>query len=69
MNEYTTIQGDTWDIISYKLYGDDSQMSALMELNPDHIRTVFFSSGVRLTVPVVPPKPAAGLPPWKRAEA
>ncbi|KEQ22305.1 tail protein X [Paenibacillus tyrfis] len=67
MSEYVTIQGDTWDVISFKLFGSDSQMSTLMELNPKHIRTVFFSAGIRLTVPTIPPKPAADLPPWKRS--
>ncbi|MFD0710640.1 tail protein X [Paenibacillus sp. GCM10027626] len=68
MGEYVTIQGDTWDGISYKLYGDASQMTALMDLNPAHIRTVFFSSGVLLKTPDVQPQPAADLPPWKAGE-
>jgi len=65
MGEYVTIQGDTWDGISYKLYGDSSQMTALMTLNPTHNRTVFFSSGILLMTPNVKPQQAGGLPPWK----
>lgn len=62
---YTSIQGDTWDWISFKLYGDEKQMVELMKANPDHIHTVIFSAGVSLTVPEVTPKSASTLPPWK----
>lgn len=66
MLEYTTIQGDTWDGISYKLYGDSSRMSELMERNTAHIRTTIFSAGVVLQVPEAEPQISNNLPPWKR---
>lgn len=30
---YTTIQGDTWDLIAYKLYGEEKYMKNLIEAN------------------------------------
>ncbi|MGG4034202.1 phage tail protein [Paenibacillus cisolokensis] len=65
MPEYVTIQGDTWDGISYKLYGDDSQTANLMQLNPEHMRTVIFGAGVVLRTQEVPPQTASDLPPWR----
>jgi phage tail protein X len=63
---YTTIQGDTWDIIAYKLFGVESRMLLLMQTNPDHISTVIFSAGVALTIPEIPDAVSAELPPWKQ---
>ena len=33
MKTYTTIQGDMWDSIAYKLYGDEKYMCQLMKSN------------------------------------
>lgn len=68
MMQYATIQGDTWDGISFKLFGDERFAALLMEQNPGHIRTSVFSAGVLLDVPVIPAQQAATLPPWKRGE-
>ena len=32
---YKTVQGDTWDIISKKVYGTEKYMIRLMQENPD----------------------------------
>ena len=32
---YTSIQGDTWDMIAYKVYGKESAMVQLMEANSE----------------------------------
>lgn len=66
MYRYTTIQGDTWDGISYKLYQNEAYMADLMAANPDYIQTVVFSAGVRLHVPEIAAPQAERLPPWKR---
>lgn len=63
---YTTIQGDTWDGIAYKLYGREKQMTALMAANPDYMAIVIFSPGVTLTVPDASAATTTNLPPWKR---
>ena len=33
LGTYTTIQGDVWDLIAYKLYGDEKYMKNLIEAN------------------------------------
>jgi phage tail protein X len=49
--EYSTVSGDQWDLISYKVYGNEYYIDQLVEYNIDHIRTVFFDAGIRLKVP------------------
>lgn len=64
---YTTIQGDMWDGISYKLYGSEKYMDKLIEANPAHRYTVIFSAGVTLSVPEInTATTSTKLPPWKK---
>lgn len=65
---YTTIQGDTWDGISFKLFGATKFSVNLMTANPGHLTTVIFKAGTALKVPVIPVEQAETLPPWKREE-
>lgn len=67
-NVYSTIQGDMWDIIAWRVYGTAKYVHVLMQANPDHIRTYMFGAGVRLRVPVLSPEEsiAANVPPWRR---
>jgi phage tail protein X len=62
---YTTIQGDTWDLIAYKLYGDEKYMRYLVQANYPHIDTLVFSSGTVLTVPELPEEPDEDAPYWR----
>lgn len=62
---YTTVQGDTWDGISFKLYGTERYMTLLIYANPDYMSTVVFSGGIILNVPNYPVEQASTLPPWK----
>lgn len=48
---YTTIQGDTWDGISYKLYGTERRMGDLIVANWSYLDTLVFSAGVTLNIP------------------
>ncbi|GED35042.1 tail protein X [Brevibacillus centrosporus] len=66
MNTYITIQGDTWDGISFKLFGTDKHMPDLIQANPDHNSTVIFSADIRLTIPTIEVATSFTLPPWKR---
>lgn len=70
MEEYETIQGDTWDVISKKVYGDEKRLVELMRVNPAWIHTVFFPSGVLLDVPITEVEDIPSeLPPWKQVNA
>ena len=53
MSKYTTLAGDTWDIIAKRVYGDAHAFGALMDANPEHIETLIFSGGVELEVPEI----------------
>lgn len=67
MSVHTTIQGDTWDGIAFRLWGREHLMSALIQANPDHADVLMFPAGVVLNVPEVNVnaiQPITELPPW-----
>ena len=63
---YTTVQGDCWDYLAWKLYGDEKYMRYLIEANRPHIETLVFSAGVELTVPDLPEEPDEDAPFWRQ---
>lgn len=63
--KYTTIQGDTWDSIAYKLYGDEKYMKNLIEANWPLLEVLVFSSGTVITVPDLPEETDDDLPFWR----
>jgi len=65
---YTTKQGDMWDSISKKLYGNEKYTEQLMKANTAYISTVVFSAGVILIAPDVDAASSASVssrPPWR----
>jgi phage tail protein X len=64
---YETVQGDTWDMISYRLYKSEGYIDRLITLNPEHAHRVIFPSGITLQVPVVTKaeRVQKDLPPWR----
>lgn len=65
MRTYTTIQGDTWDLISYNLYGDEKYMRYLIQANWDYADVLVFQAGVVLNVPDLPEEPDEDMPFWR----
>jgi len=68
MMSYSTIQGDVYDLISYKVYGDEGFLNEIAAANPAHMETVMFNSGVVLVIPdkpETPPPSRATTPPWR----
>lgn len=63
---YTTKLGDTWDLIAYRVYGNEKYMKELVEANIEFASTVFFKSGVELICPDIPILNDSNAPPWKR---
>lgn len=63
---YTTIQGDTWDIIALKVYGNEKYMSQLLKANPRYTDIIVFSAGVEIVCPDIEEDTMEHLPPWKR---
>lgn len=69
--QYKTQQGDTFDIIALRLFGDETFMDALIKANFEHRKTLIFGSGVVLNVPVInteAKQTPENLPIWKRGE-
>lgn len=66
---YTTISGDTWDLIAYKTLGNEYYCTQLMDLNREYLDYMIFPSGIVLRLPTeddlskqnVP----AGYPEWR----
>ena len=63
---YTTVQGDTWDMIAYRKLGSTDYTDQLVSANLEHVGKLLFPAGVTLRLPEIGSKPNANLPPWKR---
>ena len=63
---YITISGDTWDIVAYKVYGNEMYMDMLIKANIEHKDTYIFPAGVELTLPEIDLEVSETLPPWKQ---
>lgn len=68
MTTYRTLQGDTWDGIAFKLYGDASLMALLIKENPLYAGTALFAGNILLSIPDKPVDTSDTLPPWRRGE-
>ena len=51
---YTTVQGDMWDYIAWKFYGDEKYISLLFSGNPDLLEISVFSAGTKVYIPDMP---------------
>ncbi|MCL2107816.1 MAG: tail protein X [Oscillospiraceae bacterium] len=63
---YTTISGDMWDLIAFKMLGSELHKTALIEANLRHKDVYIFPAGVALRLPEIAASVGVGLPPWKR---
>jgi phage tail protein X len=65
MSEYKSVQGDTWDLISFKIWKNEFYTSDLIKANPEHNQIVFFDAGVVLNVPDIEIVDETEKPPWR----
>lgn len=67
-SEYITIDGDRWDTVAWKAYGNANLYPQIMEANPDVVADPVLPTGTRLLVPIAtaPEIDKTNLPPWKR---
>lgn len=63
---YITQDGDQWDSIAKKVYGDELNADWLMENNGKYIGTFEFGAGVVLKTPPLPEARENNMPPWRR---
>ena len=61
-----TRMGETWDEISFRCFGDEHHVAAIMELNLEHRATVKFPYGTVIELPVLTSASNQSMPPWKR---
>ncbi len=70
MATYTTISGDTWDVIAKKTYGDELKADRLMQQreNLPLLDYQVFPSGVEVYIPDISDEDAyeADLPDWRK---
>lgn len=65
--KYTTILGDTFDLVAYKMYGDSKAIKKIIEANQIHSGTLIFSAGTELIIPQKEEVIAdENIAPWRR---
>ena len=66
--EYITIEGDRWDTVAWKAYGDPMRFLDIADANPKVPLDAVIPSGTKLMVPVIDAVELDTnlLPPWKR---
>lgn len=64
--EYTTLQGDTFDMLALDFYDEESFASKIIEANPQYCKVIVFEQGIVLKIPIVEDSVPETLPPWKR---
>lgn len=71
--EHVTAEGERWDQLAHRYYGDPLQYQRLVEANPHVAVSPLLPSGLTIRVPLLSPEAAAAytdeshLPPWKRS--
>lgn len=67
MDKYRTIQGDTWDLISFKVFGSELYLKELILANPNLMEYIILPSGLEINVPKLQiDSQSKNLPPWKQ---
>lgn len=66
MGNYITTQGDTWDFIAKKVYGDEKYLDYLMVNNFPLLDYFVFPAGVEVVTPILPKERMEELPSWRK---
>lgn len=66
---YSTVQGDTWDLIAFDQYGHERYMKNLIEANYHLSDTLVFDSGVEVIIPDLPERSDSDLPFWHNSDS
>ena len=68
--EYIVKDGDRWDTIAHKAYGDELLVNEIIEANKSTVISATLEAGSRLIIPVLEQGDiiidGELLPPWKR---
>lgn len=64
---HTTIEGERWDQLAWRYYGDAYRYLPIVQANPHVPLHGVLPPGLRLAIPVLEPQTATeDLPPWMR---
>ncbi|HOW51749.1 MAG TPA: tail protein X [bacterium] len=67
--EYTTADGDRWDLIAYRYYNDPNRMDEIIKANPEVLLYTVLPAGLKLRIPALTVEQTVSiggsLPPWK----
>lgn len=64
---HITTEGERWDQLSWKYYGDAHRYPPIVEANPHVPITGSLPAGLQLAIPMLAVvTPTADLPPWMR---
>lgn len=63
---YRTIQGDMWDGIAVKVYGDESYMKELLKANQEYSDYYILPANLTIVLPTIDTQQPSILPPWKQ---
>lgn len=65
---HITKDGERWDAIAHRYYGDVTKMALLIQENPNVPITEVLTGGQTLVIPIIDSAAAEykDLPPWKR---
>ena len=65
--KYTTIDGDTFDIIALDMYNNEFLAGRIALANPTYAGVIIFDAGVVLDIPIIDAATASPtLPPWRQ---
>ncbi len=62
---YLTSQGEAWDQVAKRLWGQETLAHHLLAANPAHRHLVLFPADVELMVPDIQVPPQEEPPPWQ----
>ncbi|MGO1073234.1 tail protein X [Lysobacter sp. CA199] len=64
---HITTEGERWDQLAYRYYGNALQYERIIAANPDVAITATLPAGLALSIPVIEQQPLqTELPPWMR---
>ena len=72
LTEYITIDGDCWDSIAFKAYGNATNFGVIQDANPNIPMYASFSGGIKILIPIMEVVESTIkdlLPPWKRVDS
>lgn len=70
---YRTVSGDTWDLIAFKVLGNEKYFHRIIRNNLNLINIAIFDANIPIMIPNIEESfeteiPEEKLPPWKRGK-